>query len=673
MRKGKHVLMAVAAAAVVWCGVPAHGADVTFESLVRQMTDLSELASFPKPAFTCKQFSSYDRRSTDPAVLTDENWFANGDRGQHLRTEERNGETEWVLMDAEGPGAIVRVWSANPNDAGTVRFYLDGAPHPVIEMPLTALLGGGDVAPLVPPISGERSRGWNCHLPIPYARHCKVTASKPDFYYQINYRTYKPGTDVETYTPELVAQQAALIQDTAARLSNPSAFEPPAGAERRPVQMDLAAGAVWTCAFQGPAAICRIALHPEAADLEAALRGCVLEIAFDGEDAPSVEVPLGDFFGMAPGLVPYGGLPSGVTADGVMYSHWVMPFRKTAALKLWNRGDKALSIRGAVIAAPHRWTRRSLRFHATWRGEYPIPTQPRQDWTYLDVVGRGRFVGDMLHVTNPVKDWWGEGDEKIYVDGEAFPSHFGTGSEDYYGYAWCCPDLFTHAYHNQPRCDGPGNYGQTCVNRFHIIDTIPFTKSFRFDIEVWHWAECRIAMAATSYWYARPGASDAFKPIEPDALCVVPPEPLPAPKRVEGAIEGESMTIVSKDGGDATAQETGAFGWSNAAQLWWIDAAPGNTLVFTFPCEKAGRYEVRAVFTKAADYGIARVSINGTQAGDAMDFYNDGVVLTPEESLGTFDLKEGANEMKVEITGANEKAIPRHMFGLDYLLLKPAS
>ena len=73
------------------------------------------------------------------------------------------------------------------------------------------------------------------------------------------------------------------------------------------------------------------------------------------------------------------------------------------------------------------------------------------------------------------------------MDGETFPSHFGTGTEDYYGYAWCWPGLFTHAYHAQPRCDGPGNYGRTSVNRFHILDRIPFTKDFKFDMELWHW------------------------------------------------------------------------------------------------------------------------------------------------------------------------------------------
>src|SRR4029079_13724340 len=135
---------------------------------------------------------------------------------------------------------------------------------------------------------------------------------------------------------------------------------------------------------------------------------------------------------------------------------------------------------------------RSLLFHAKWRIERNIPGRPWTDWTHLQAEGSGRFVGGALHVINSVRDWWGEGDEKIYVDGEKFPSFFGTGTEDYYGYAWCSPELFSHGYHAQPQRDGPGNYGRTSINRFHIPDRIPFTRSLKFDLELWHWIDCKV-------------------------------------------------------------------------------------------------------------------------------------------------------------------------------------
>ena len=97
-----------------------------------------------------------------------------------------------------------------------------------------------------------------------------------------------------------------------------------------------------------------------------------------------------------------------------------------------------------------------------------------------------------------------------------------------------------------------------------------------------------------------------------------------------------------------------------------------DTLTAAFEADKAGRYEVVAVFTKAVDYCIAKLAINGKPVREAIDFYNNGVVKTAEISLGIFDLSQGSNTLTVELMGANEKAEPQYMFGLDYLLLKPA-
>jgi len=667
-------LVTAAFLALVLCAAPAassRAAQVTFESLVREMTDLDALASFPDPAFDCAQCSSYDRRSTDPAVLTDENWFANGDRGHHIRKETRNGADECVMLDAEGPGAIVRIWSANANDAGIVRVYLDNAPDPVIELPLQDMLDG-EHAPFLAPISGVRSRGWNTHLPIPYASHCKITASNPDFYYQVNYRTYEPGTEVESFRPEMVQASQELLEKTRQLLANPDAAPQTGPRATTTYRETIAPGANIEMRLEGEGAIRNITCNADARDLERALRQCVVSIAFDDQRTPAVEAPLGDFFGTAPGINPYTSLPCGVRDDGTMYSQWVMPYRQSATLRITNHGTTPVTVEGAVVTGPREWTSRSLYFHAKWRAQFDIPTQPRQDWTYLAVDGQGRFVGDMLHVTNPVKDWWGEGDEKIYVDGEAFPSHFGTGTEDYYGYAWCNNERFVHAYHNQPRCDGPGNYGHTCVSRFHILDNIPFSKDFKFDMEVWHWADVKVNMAATSYWYARPGAKDGFDAIDPAALRIATPPPLPEPKRVKGALEGEKLEILSVTGGNVTTQQSATWAWSGEQQLWWMDGAPGDVLTLAFDAPEDRRFSVEAVFTKAIDYGIMQLSVNGKQASGPMDFFNDGVIVTEETPLGIFSLKKGLNTLTVKITGANEKSNPkRYMFGLDYLLIIP--
>ncbi len=631
--------------------------------LLDETTNLERLATAESMDYITRQFSSYDRKSTDPAVLTEENWFANADRGHCLRKEWVGWRSEYVLMEADGPGVIVRFWSANPNDGGTVKIYLDHQESPVIEMPLETFLGG-TAEPFIAPLCGERSRGWNCYFPIAYAKHCKVTISRNDIYYVIDYRTYKGETQIKTFTMEEAQAQVAKIQDIAGILATPFQAVDANKGQLTPYEVTLTPGMMESTSVAGPAAVYRITCKIAAKDVEAALRQCVVVISFDGR-SPGVMAPLGDFFGTAPGLNPYQSLPSGVLEDGTLYSHWVMPFKEKAVITVHNHSGEAMELKGEIGVVNRPWTDDSLYFHAKWRSEKDIPTRPMKDWNYVTTSGAGRFCGVMLHIANPVVNWWGEGDEKIYVDGETFPSFFGTGSEDYFGYAWCNPALFTHAYHNQVRCDGPGNMGHTCVSRFHIMDDIPFRRSLKFDLEVWHSTETKVTQAIMAYWYGFPDITDNFPPINPDLLNI---PILPGPPGVEGALEGEKMRIAAVSGGEADSQQ-GPWPWSRAAQLWWRHAAPGDTLKLAFDVEEAASWEVMAAFTLAPDYGIHQLFLNGEQIGDPMDFYHEEVIVDKERSLGRFMLKQGENLLEVKIVGHRPEAQPGNMFGLDYLRL----
>ncbi len=632
---------------------------ISSASLLDDMTNLAGMAEFPSPAYTCQQFSSYDRKSKSPT----EDWFANNDCGQYLRVEEREGRKEYVMMDAAGPGAIVRIWSANP--AGKLRIYLDGAAEPVLQSPMSELLGG-KFPGLPRPISGEYSKGWNLYLPIPYARSCKVTSDEGNFYYHVNYRTYAPGTKVESFSREQLKSLAPRVAILGAALSDPRSNYTKNDGAAEPFDLQLAPGESVREEFAGPKAFTRIVVKLGASNREAALRGIIVRVTFDGE--PAIEAPLGDFFGSAPGINPFAALPLGMTQAGEMYCHWFMPFKDSAVIELVNHSQEMANLAGEIALADYNWADSSMHFHAKWRAQFDVPTRPMQDWNYLTARGQGVFAGVSFAIDNPVKDWWGEGDEKIYVDGETFPSHFGTGTEDYYGYAWCWPALFTHAYHNQPRCDGPGNYGRTSVNRFHIIDRIPFTKSFKFDMELWHWHQtCKVNMAVVAYWYARPGAGDAFKAIRAEDA-IVRPMPVYVVPKVAGAIEGEAMSILHVTG-KAEPQDWESL--SAGQHLWWHEGMkPGDTLTVTFNAPAAGKYRVFGRFLKARDYGIHQLAINGRKASEPTDFYEPQVKPSSEMDLGAFELKAGANELSITVVGANEKAVKGYMFGLDYLLLK---
>jgi hypothetical protein len=445
----------------------------------------------------------------------------------------------------------------------------------------------------------------------------------------------------------------------------------------KPVRVKLAAGTDG----QSAAVYALRVTVADTKDLTAALRGLVLVGRFDEATRPQVWCPLGDFFGTGPGANPYDSLPLSVEnpkdKPGVvqLYSHWRMPFRKEAVFEVQNHGTRPVTVDLSCHTTPLRWTERTLYFHAKWRTQ-TMKTRPFRDWTYCDLKGKGVFVGDALSVMNPVSPWWGEGDEKIYVDGEKFPSWFGTGTEDYYGYAWCDPKPFQHAYHNQTRCDGPGNRGHTSVNRFHILDAIPFTKSFRFDMEVWHWTpNTNVTYAATSYWYARPGATDDFPEVDAKTLQNIPNPP--PPFKVKGAVEGENLKILGTSGNfPVNPQDMMIFPdgeWSGARHLWGRPGKAGEWVDLELPVPADGKYHVVVYLTKARDYGIVQFAVNGEKLGRPIDgFHADSVVSTGPIDLGTAELKKGPATLRVEAVGTNAKSVGlRYMWGLDCVVLKP--
>ncbi len=145
-------------------------------------------------------------------------------------------------------------------------------------------------------------------------------------------------------------------------------------------------------------------------------------------------------------------------------------------------------------------------------------------------------------------------------------------------------------------------------------------------------------------------------------------------KRISGALEGESLKILSKTGGAAGAQGMGGFTnarnqWSGE-QLWWTGGKPGDKLVFELPVKDDGDYEVFIGVTKARDYGIVQLSIDDKSAGAPFDGFNvPEVIHSGPITLGTHSLKAGYHKLTVEVKGTNPKAVPAHMFGLDYVYL----
>lgn len=212
----------------------------------------------------------------------------------------------------------------------------------------------------------------------------------------------------------------------------------------------------------------------------------LLRIYWDGETKPSVEAPVGDFFANA-----FGKRSSVISApvvveDADSYNcFWHMPFRKSAKIEIVNQSTKSINLLYYNID----WIEKSIAkdtpyFHAQYRQEYPV--ENRKDYVVLETEGNGHYVGTVMSVRSRSPSWFGEGDEKIFIDGEKKPSIWGTGTEDYFLSAWGLQTTST-PYFGTPYFDWGIVGGHTSAYRWHITDPIVFQKGIKVSFEHWGW------------------------------------------------------------------------------------------------------------------------------------------------------------------------------------------
>ncbi|MBN1577551.1 MAG: DUF2961 domain-containing protein [Chitinispirillaceae bacterium] len=458
---------------------------VTFERLLREMADLESLAEYPGPPYLSGRFSSYARHSPADSVPVR---FTNYDHGNYLDSLPEG----MLMMDAVGPGVITHIWSAQSN--GSLIFYFDGRAAPSWTIEMSALLTG--TASIKSPFSCITARGENCYFPIPYRKHCKVVyaGASPDIYYHIDYRTYPQGTLLPTFDTGMISANASLIDsigsilaDTVSRTQGTpetgAVFTGKVAAQRT----------VTASTLDGPGAIVEMDVASDNGFQPVFLRKCLLEITFDGAVYPQVRVPLGDFFCAVPYQKTYRTLPLRIDADRTMISRWCMPYRTGAVIRLVNHSDLTAVVRIHVFSRPYTFTDNTMHFYARWRQDPAVVTSknlysifymadPPRDHPMLHITGKGVHVGTLLQIWNRENAWWGEGDDKIRIDDLPAPGIMGTGTEDYFGYAWAATTPFSHAFHAQPFADGRAGFVANL--RFHISDPQPFTASYDFDIEI---------------------------------------------------------------------------------------------------------------------------------------------------------------------------------------------
>jgi hypothetical protein len=255
------------------------------------------------------------------------------------------------------------------------------------------------------------------------------------------------------------------------------------------------------------------------------LKALVLRMYWDNESTPSVEAPIGDFFGLGLGeYFLYQSIPLAVAPEKALNCFFPMPFQKHARITVTNEGSEKVdafyfNIDYRSYAKP--LVADTLYFHAQYR-----QAAPNKGWTnqwqsngdaivnnkknltgednyfWMEATGRGHFVGVTMSVLQNQDGWWGEGDDMFFIDGETSPSINGTGSEDYFSGAW---DFGSHPF-SYPLFGAPvkGNESagsRSSVYRFHLDSPISFTKSLRAGIEHGHANVRSDNYFSVAYWY----------------------------------------------------------------------------------------------------------------------------------------------------------------------------
>jgi len=267
-------------------------------------------------------------------------------------------------------------------------------------------------------------------------------------------------------------------------------------------------GTITTLAdVEGPGVIQHIwiTVHPDA------YRDTVIRFYWDDEETPSIESPLGDLFCNGHGLrCDVNSLPIAVNPSGGFNSYWPMPFRKRARITIENQRWEA--IRGFFYQITYTLTdvpENAAYFHAQWRRSLTSRTVPEH--VLLEgIQGQGHYVGTYLAWEQLSNGWWGEGEIKFFMDGDAeYPTICGTGTEDYFGGAWGFGgETYSTAYLGYPLYrKEPGEVPKHGLYRWHVMDPIRFQQDLRVTIQALGWwpngkyEPLTDDIASVGYWY----------------------------------------------------------------------------------------------------------------------------------------------------------------------------
>jgi hypothetical protein len=414
-------------------------------------------------------------------------------------------------------------------------------------------------------------------------------------------------------------------------------------------------------------------------------RDLILRMYWDGSAHPSVEAPAGDFFGVAMGLdAVVNSIPIQVSSEGRSRNcWWYMPFNKQARVTVGaTRSEENLRLETVPLYfyIDYRVYGRPVKdihyFHSRFREIDPAPRG--QSLLLAETEGEGHFVGLVMGHRARMPGWFGEGDDIITVDGQV--SFLGTGTEDYFCDAWGFR-VFSDLYHGVPALEGREEGNRLSAYRFHILDPIPFRKSFRFELEHWPWMSPwpntgRDYFSGQSFWYQK----NVHKPwprLE-KILSLEPWDPNKGRWQLEGALEAEDMGILSFEsaiGKSARPVVQRLLPNLSGDHMLAFDSGGKGFLSLAVPVEQDGLYEAMIHFVRAPDYGIVALEVNGKAVGEPVDTFLKTDDLTrpvwPPRGFIFQDifLKEGLSMFRFQVNDKNKDS-EGYKIGIDCLVLK---
>jgi hypothetical protein len=417
-----------------------------------------------------------------------------------------------------------------------------------------------------------------------------------------------------------------------------------------------------------------------------------LRVYYDGEKTPSVDAPLGDFFGVGHGYER--DLDSIMVRDSsfgrARNSYWPMPYRKACKITVTNEGNRYVySYYYHVDYRRYDSLPSDLGyFHAYYRQERPAVAG--KNYTFLSIRGRGHYVGTVLNVIQALVSWFGEGDDLFYVDGATHPQLYGTGSEDYFNDAWGLRTSYG-LWTGTPAAEGERVGSRLTGYRWHVPDPIPFNQSLWAGIEHFGWTanpdgsvrsgfeERPDYFSSVAFWYQE-GVNQGLP--EP----AYGTERLPLGNAQQVAVE-DSLKDVTTEKGKAAVQ----WGVDWGKDLLFLDAeGKGARINIPLDVAESGLYEIVARTAEAPDYGDYVALMDGEATNldkrkpatseipfpgpEVFHSYLPEVYVAVDRPLGWFHLKKGRHTVSFVCVGRDERAAG-YNFGVEDLILEklPAS